>query len=67
MTYGFHELTVGGVLFAPFVLQAAIAFALFLASRPLLRIAQLDRFFANPPLIGTCLYVLILAAIMLIS
>lgn len=65
MTHGFPELVIGGVLLAPFVPQAAIAFVLFLLCRPILRRLPLARIFANPPLISVCLYVVILATVML--
>ena len=65
MTHGFPEFAVGGVLLAPFVPQAIIAFVLFLLCRPLLRRLPMSRIFANPPLISVCLYVVILAAVML--
>lgn len=66
MTHGFPEFTLGGVLIAPFVPQAAIALALFFLLRPLLRRLPLDTIFANPSLIMVCLYVVILAAVMLV-
>ena len=65
MTYGFPEFAIGGVLLAPFVPQAIIAFVLFLLCRPILRRLPLAKKFANPPLISVCLYVMILATVML--
>lgn len=66
MTAGFDETVVGGVLFAPFVRYALGAFAIFvLLVRPLLRRLPMQRIFANPPLVGVCLYVLVLAALMI--
>ncbi len=66
MTYGFHEFAVGGVLFAPFVPQATIALAIVLLLRPVLRRLPLDRIFANASLVSVCLYVVVLATVMLL-
>ena len=67
MIHGFHEFAVGGVLFAPFVPQATIALIIVLLLRPLLRRMPLDRIFANASLISVCLYVVVLATVMLLS
>ncbi|WP_158807832.1 DUF1656 domain-containing protein [Beijerinckia sp. L45] len=66
MTHGFHELVVGGVLFAPFVTYAIGAAVIFLLARPALRMASLEKIFANPPLVEVCLYIAILAILFLI-
>ena len=66
MRYGFPEFVFAGVLVAPFVPQAILALCGFALLRPLLRLVPLDAIFANPPLIGVCLYVVILATIMLV-
>ena len=63
MMQRFPELTVGGVLVAPFVLYAAVALVLFLLIRPLLTLVAFDRVFANPPVAQLSLYVLILAVL----
>ena len=65
MIHGFPEFAIGGVLLAPFVPQAALALAIYFLLRPLLRRVPLDRIFANPSLIAVCLYVVILATVML--
>lgn len=66
MTAGFTETTVGGVLFTPFVRYALGAFAIFFFFvRPLLLRLPMQRIFANPPLVGVCLYILVLAALMI--
>ncbi len=66
MTAGFTETAVGGVLFAPFVRYALGAFAIFFfLVRPVLLRLPMQRLFANPPLVGVCLYVLVLAVLML--
>ena len=65
VTAGFTETAVGGVLFAPFVRYSLAAFAIFfLLLRPLLRRLPMGRIFANPPLVSVCMYVLVLAALM---
>ena len=63
MMQRFPELTVGGVLVAPFVLYAAVALVLFLLIRPLLTLVAFDRVFANSPVAQLSLYVLILAVL----
>ncbi|GJD49554.1 hypothetical protein OPKNFCMD_2286 [Methylobacterium crusticola] len=62
----FHELTVGGVLVSPFVVYAAVALAILLLLRPLLRLIRFQRVFANPPLAEAGLYVCILALLIVI-
>ncbi len=66
MTHGFPEFAMGGVLLAPFVPQAVIALVIFFLLRPLLRRIPLEKIFANPSLIAVCLYVVILATVMMI-
>ena len=66
MIHGFPEFAVGGVLLAPFVPQATIALIIFFLLRPLLRRIPLDMIFANPSLITVCLYIVILASVMLV-
>lgn len=63
MIHGFRELTLGGVLVAPFVPYAAAALGLTALLRPALRRAPVERAFANPPLAWLCAYALILAAL----
>ena len=64
--HSFPELTIGGVLFAPFIIYAGAAAALFALLRPLLRRAAFDRAFSNPSIAGLSVYVLILAALFLL-
>lgn len=67
MTWGFSETTAGGVLFAPFVRYALGALVIFfLAVRPLLRRVPMHAIFANPPLVGVCLYLMVLAALIVL-
>ena len=59
MTHGFSELTIGGVLVAPFVIYAGTAIAIFAVLRPVLHLIAFDRAFSNPPVAELSLYVLI--------
>lgn len=61
MMHSFPELTIGGVLVAPFVLYAGAALAIFAVLRPLLHLVAFDRAFSHPPVAELSLYVLILA------
>jgi Protein of unknown function (DUF1656) len=60
MMPGFPELTIGGVLVAPFVMYAGAAIAIFAVLRPVLHLIAFDRAFSNPPVAELSLYVLIL-------
>lgn len=57
----FPELTLGGVLVAPFVFHAGLALVVVLVLRPFLSLVGFDRLFVNPPVAQLSLYVLILA------
>ena len=61
MMHSFPELTIGGVLIAPFVIYAGGAFAIFAMLRPFLHLVAFDRAFSSPPIAELSLYVLILA------
>ena len=61
MMHSFPELTIGGVLVAPFVLYAGAALTIFAVLRPFLRLIAFDRAFSNPPVAELSLYVLVLA------
>jgi hypothetical protein len=58
--HSFPELTIGGVLIAPFVMYAGTAIAIFAVLRPVLHLIAFDRAFSNPPVAELSLYVLIL-------
>ena len=60
MMHSFPELTIGGVLVAPFVMYAGVAIAIFAVLRPVLHLIAFDRAFSNPPVAELSLYVLIL-------
>ena len=60
MMHSFPELTIGGVLIAPFVMYAGTAIAIFAVLRPVLHLIAFDHAFSNPPVAELSLYVLIL-------
>ncbi|MEA2851286.1 MAG: hypothetical protein QOE02_1305 [Rhodospirillaceae bacterium] len=66
MMHSFPELTIGGVLIAPFVIYAGGAFAIFAVLRPFLRLVAFDRAFSRPPIAELSLYVLILALLIVV-
>jgi hypothetical protein len=66
MMHNFPELTIGGVLIAPFVIYAGAAIAIFAALRPFLRLVAFDRAFSSPPIAELSLYVLILALLIVL-
>ena len=66
MMHSFPELTIGGVLVAPFVIYAGSAMAIFAVLRPFLHLAAFDRAFSSPPIAGLSLYVLILALLIVL-
>ena len=66
MMHSFSELTIGGVLVAPFVIYAGAAIAIFVVLRPLLHLFAFDRAFSNPPVAELSLYVLILTLLIVL-
>ena len=66
MMHSFPELTIGGVLVAPFVIYAGAAIAIFAVVRPLLPLVAFDRAFSNPPVAELILYVLILTLLIVL-
>jgi hypothetical protein len=66
MTHGFSELTIGGVLVAPFVIYAGTAIAIFAVLRPVLHLIAFDRAFSNPPVAELSLYVLIVTLLIVL-
>ena len=66
MMRSFPELTIGGVLVAPFVIYAGAAIAIFAVLRPLLHLVAFDRVFSNPPVAELSLYVVILALLIVL-
>ena len=66
MMHSFSELTIGGVLVAPFVMYAGTAIAIFVVLRPVLHVIAFDRAFSNPPVAELSLYVLILTLLIVL-
>jgi Protein of unknown function (DUF1656) len=66
MMHSFPELTIGGVLVAPFVTYAGTAIVIFAVLRPVLHLIAFDRAFSNPPIAELSLYVLILALLIVL-
>jgi hypothetical protein len=66
MMHAFSELTIGGVLVAPFVMYLGAAIAIFVLLRPLLHLVAFDRAFSHPPVAELSLYVVILALLILL-
>ena len=66
MMHSFSELTIGGVLVAPFVMYAGTAIAIFAVLRPILHLIAFDRAFSNPPIAELSLYVLILGLLIVL-
>jgi hypothetical protein len=66
MMHSFSELTIGGVLVAPFVIYAGAAIAIFAVLRPVLHLIAFDRAFSNPPVAELSFYVLILTLLIVL-
>ncbi len=66
MMHVFPELTIGGVLIAPFAIYAGAAAAIFAGLRPALHLVGFDRAFSNPSIAELSLYVLILALLIVL-
>ncbi len=66
MSHPFSELVVGGVLVAPFVAYGTASLIVVLLLRPLLVLACFESVFRDPPLALLCVYLLVLATLMLL-
>ena len=66
MMHSFPELTIGGVLIAPFVIYAVAAIAIFAVLRPFLHLVGFDRVFSSAPIAELSLYVVILALLIVL-
>jgi Protein of unknown function (DUF1656) len=66
MMHSFPELTIGGVLVAPFVIYAGAAIAIFAVLRPLLHLVGFDHAFSNPAVAELSLYVVILTLVIVL-
>ena len=56
----FPELVLGSVFVAPFVTYAAMALAILLALRPILRLCRFEKLFSHPAVAELSLYVIVL-------
>lgn len=65
MIDGFREVSIGSVVIAPFILYGIAPLCILFALRPVLRWLAADRFFANAPVAGLSLYVIILAILII--
>ena len=66
MMHSFPELTIGGVLVAPFVIYTGAAIAVFALLRPVLHLVAFDHAFMNPAVAELSLYVLVLALLIVL-
>jgi hypothetical protein len=66
MTYNFHELAIGGVLFAPFVGYALAALAIILVLRPILHLIGFAKMFSHASIAELSLYVAVLGTLVLL-
>jgi hypothetical protein len=66
MMHSFPELTISGVLVAPFVMYAGAAVAIFVVLRPFLHLIGFNRAFSTPSIAELSLYVLILALLIVL-
>ena len=66
MIHEFPELVIGDILIAPFVSYASAALVLFLLLRPVLRLVRFERLFISPPVALLCLYVTVLAVLIVL-
>ena len=67
MTHDFHELVIGGVLFAPFVTYAFAALAIILVLRPILHLIGFARIFSHVSIAEFSLYVTVLGSLVLLA
>ena len=67
MTQSFHELILGDVLIASFVVSAGLAMLIILLLRPLLAVLGLGSIFSAPPGTMLCLYTMIVALLVLVT
>ena len=60
MMHSFSELVLGSVFVAPFVSYAAMALAILLVLRPILRLCRFEKLFSHPGVAEVSLYVIVL-------
>jgi hypothetical protein len=66
MAHAFAELSVGGVLVAPFVTYLAAAVVLIVVLRPLLHVVGFAKMFSHASVAELSLYVTVLSLLMLL-
>ena len=66
MAHTFAELTVGGILFAPFVTYLVAAIVLIVVLRPLLHVVGFAKIFSHASVAELSLYVTVLSLLMLL-
>jgi len=67
MTQHFHELVIGGVLFAPFVTYALAALAVIVVLRPILHLIGFAKIFSHVSIAEFSLYVTVLGTLVLLA
>ena len=60
MMHSFSDLVIGSVFVAPFVSYAAMALAILLVLRPILRLCRFEKLFSHPSVAELSLYVIVL-------
>jgi len=58
--HSFSDLVLGSVFVAPFVTYAAMALAILLALRPMLRLCRFEKLFSHPAVAELSLYMIVL-------
>ena len=66
MTNTFHELTIGGVLFAPFVTCVVVSLIIVMVIRPILHFVGFAKMFSRPSVAELSLYVSILGILIVL-
>lgn len=67
MTHDFHELVVGGVMFAPFLTYAVAALIVILLLRPALHLIGFAKAFSHVSIAEFSLYVTVLGTLILLT
>jgi hypothetical protein len=67
MMQSFHDLVLGDVLISPIVTYSAIGMVIVRLLRPLLARVAFDRIFSMPPVVMLCLYVLVIALLVVMA
>jgi hypothetical protein len=67
MKQSFEEIVIGDVVGAPFVAYAGAALLIMLLLRPVLARVGFDRLFANTSIAILCLYIMIVALLIVVA